>query len=74
MLKLKLKVKPNNKEADIKMKYGARNTTTIEHLVAIAILWQRIKENDKEMSNRKIYREINKILLELNEEEENDRN
>ena len=74
MLKLKLKVKPNDGVADIKTNYRTRNTTTLEHLVAIAMLWQRIKENDKEMSNRKIYREINKILLELNEEEENDGN
>lgn len=74
MLKLKLKVEPNDNEADIKMKYRARYTTTIEHLVAISILWEKIKENDKEMSNRKIYREINKILSELNEEKENDRN
>lgn len=74
MLKLKLKVKPNDSGADIKTNYRTRNTTALEHLVAIAMLWQRIKENDKEMSNRKIYREINKILLELNEEEENDGN
>lgn len=74
MLKLKLKVKPNDGVADVITNYRTKNTTTLEHLVAIAMLWQRIKENDKEMSNRKIYREINKILLELNEEEENDRN
>lgn len=74
MIKLKLKVKPNDDEADINMRYKMKDTTTIEHLVAIAILWDKILENDAEMSNRKIYREINKILKELNEEEEDGRN
>lgn len=63
MIKLKIK----NKQDGILTCYSSRKTNTIEHIFGIAKLYQEIKENQPDITDKEI-KEIVKRILKKDEE------
>lgn len=65
---LKIKVKQNDKKDTMSCSFRTNKTSTLEHLYAIATLWNSISLNTG-MLDKDIQKEIKILLKELREEE-----
>ena len=64
---LKIKVKQNDKKETMSCSFRANKTSTLEHIYAIATLWNSISLNT-EMLDKDIQKEIKTVLKEMREE------
>ena len=64
---LKIKVKQNLKKDTMSCSCMAKHTSTLEHIYAIATLWNNISENS-DMLDKDIQKEIKLLLKEMRKE------
>lgn len=64
---LKIKVKQNLKKDTMSCSYKGNKTSTLEHIYAIATLWNNISSNT-DMLDKDIQKEIKSLLKEIREE------
>ena len=64
---LKIKVKQNLKKDTMSCSCMAKHTSTLEHIYAIATLWNNISSNT-DMLDKDIQKEIKSLLKKIREE------